>query len=616
MENSATQGVLVDMGGDPDLPGELRDQLLALTVDRLSAGATLVTENHFQKTVEEGYHILTGVAPSAAIKTSLAGLIREVNENNPEILLLPGLENFITKSFMKIVRNMKWGVLELREQGTNEMRNYVKQGAVKTLMDQLKITPNQLNIRRCLSRIGNQMAGREDPQQRQAMARLEQLRTLARSRASAAARAQALPSAYISDPVAAPDAEEIQQWELKEEKIQAQMRKKQMANLLQNLDAYVKQGKLQPEDADRLRKVHKVDEAVKRGRISHEKGSRIRNSILTGEVRDKLDKKVREAVDYVVVYTQIFNGLKRIDPKYDEALRFLVRHKEIINADKIERAAMKPIISLLIEDIDCLHRLIEIMGREEAEVRMIASGLLPYGQIMRQAQDRIGNLVIEESFVDDLRGLSEDDLAARLNAPDKRLQLRAAADMMCMNVLIDRVIKATPFRKELRLLRINLIVEEFFRSSEDIGEAREKAEEFLRSRLSNLYPDMSREERAEMSHIGEEIIEAVAQKVQGERAEGRQKAEGGEAKEGEGGEAKEGELNREEIEQGVLIGRVTRRVAGGQRIFRQKIMPDTEDPSRFVLVQRDPESGEMVAIIRRGSKAYVEKNRDGLWEII
>jgi len=224
--------------------------------------------------------------------------------------------------------------------------------------------------------------------------------------------------------------------------------------------------------------------------------------------------------------------------------------------------------------------------------------------------------VIEESFVDDLRGLSEDDLAARLNAPDKRLQLRAAADMMCMNVLIDRVIKATPFRKELRLLRINLIVEEFFRSSEDISEAREKAEEFLRSRLSNLYPDMSREERAEMSHIGEDIIEAVAQKVQGERAEGRQKAEGGGAKEGERGEAKEGELNREEIEQGVLIGRVTRRVAGGQRIFRQKIMPDTEDPSRFVLVQRDPESGEMVAIIRRDSKAYVEKNRNGLWEII
>ena len=390
MENSAPQGVLADMGGDPDLPGELRDQLLALTVDRLSAGATLVTENHFQKTVEEGYHILTGVAPSAAIKTSLAGLIREVNENNPEILLLPGLENFITKSFMRIVRNMKWGVLELREQGTNEMRNYVKQGAVKTLMDQLKITPNQLNIRRCLSRIGNQMAGREDPQQRQAMARLEQLRTLARSRASEAARAQALPSAYISDPVAAPDAEEIQQWELKEEKIQAQMRKKQMANLLQNLDAYVKQGKLQPEDADRLRKVHKVDEAVKRGRISHEKGSRIRNSILTGEVRDKLDKKVREAVDYVVVYTQIFNGLKRIDPKYDEALRFLVRHKEIINADKIERGAMKPIISLLIEDIDCLHRLIEIMGREEAEVRMIASGLLPYGQIMRRRRIALG----------------------------------------------------------------------------------------------------------------------------------------------------------------------------------------------------------------------------------
>ena len=65
-----------------------------------------------------------------------------------------------------------------------------------------------------------------------------------------------------------------------------------------------------------------------------------------------------------------------------------------------------------------------------------------------------------------------------------------------------------------------------------------------------------------------------------------------------------------------MIGRVTRRVAGGQRLFRQKIMADHEDPCRFVLVQREPASGEMIPIIRRGSKAYVEKNRDGLWEII
>ena len=601
MENATSPGILSDLGEDPNLPGELRDQLLGLTVDRLSTGVILVTGVHFQKALEEGYQVLTGVVPSVATKTSLALLIKEVNEKNPEVLLLPGLENFITKSFLSMVRNMKWGVLELREQGTNAIRNFVKQGVVKTLMDQLQVTPNQLNSRRCLNRVSNQVAGKEDTQQQQAAARLAQVRAMAQSRTSAVE--QASHNTQRFDPVAVPDAEEIQQWELKEKKIQAQMRKKQIANLMQNLDAYVQQGKISSQEASRLRKVHKVDEAVKSGRISQEKGSRIRNSILTGEVRDKLDKKVREAVDYVVIYTQVFTGLKRIEPKYDDALRFLVRHKEIVNADKIDRAEMKPVITLLIEDIDCLHRLIEIMGREETEVRMIAAGLLPYGNIMRKGQDRIVNLVIEENFVDDLRRLSEDDLAVRLNSPDKRVQVRTAADMMCMNVLIDRVIKATPFRKELRLLRINLIIEEFFRSSEDIGEAREKAEEFLRSGLGSLYPDMSREETAEISQIGEQIIEAVAQKVQDERAEGQQTAE-------------EGQLNQEEIEQGVLIGRVTRRVAGRQRLFRQKIMADHEDPSRFVLVQREPASGEMIPIIRRGSKAYVEKNRDGLWEII
>ena len=155
MENSTSPGTLSDLGEDPNLPGELRDQLLGLTVDRLSTGVIQVTGVHFQKALEEGYQVLTGVVPSAATKTSLAGLIKEINEKNPEVLLLPGLENFITKSFLSMVRNMKWGVLELREQGTNAIRDYVKQGVVKTVMDQLHVTPNQLNIRRCLNRVSN-----------------------------------------------------------------------------------------------------------------------------------------------------------------------------------------------------------------------------------------------------------------------------------------------------------------------------------------------------------------------------------------------------------------------------------------------------------------------------
>ena len=71
---------------------------------------------------------------------------------------------------------------------------------------------------------------------------------------------------------------------------------------------------------------------------------------------------------------------------------------------------------------------------------------------------------------------------------------------------------------------------------------------------------------------------------------------------GDVGGAKPGELSDDELKKGIMIGRVSRRVAGGQRIFRQKVMPDSEEPGKFVLVQRDPDSGEMKssgAAIRR-----------------
>ena len=55
MENPTSPETLSEMGEDQNLPGELRDQLLGLTVDRLSAGDTLVTGAHFQKALEEGY---------------------------------------------------------------------------------------------------------------------------------------------------------------------------------------------------------------------------------------------------------------------------------------------------------------------------------------------------------------------------------------------------------------------------------------------------------------------------------------------------------------------------------------------------------------------------------
>ena len=58
------------------------------------------------------------------------------------------------------------------------------------------------------------------------------------------------------------------------------------------------------------------------GEVTREQGSKVRNSILSGEARTKIEKKIREEVDYMVIYAQIFEALRRIDPKNDPALRF------------------------------------------------------------------------------------------------------------------------------------------------------------------------------------------------------------------------------------------------------------------------------------------------------
>ena len=260
------------------------------------------------------------------------------------------------------------------------MRDFVKQGVVKNLLTQLQITPNQINVRRCFSRVSNQVAGKEDPQQKRAAARLAQVKAAAQERA---ARARAgkptgpVRRVYKLEPVSEPDQQEIDHREQQEEQIQAAMRKKQMANLLQNLATYVHQGKISPEDAERIAKLHKIDAAVKAGKVTEEKASKVRNSVMDGHPRDKLDRKVKEAVDHVVLYTQFFAGLQRIDPKFDDALLFLVEYKDLINDDDADKRTLGPAVKVLVENLDCLHHLIELMDRQDAEVRMIAANLPP-----------------------------------------------------------------------------------------------------------------------------------------------------------------------------------------------------------------------------------------------
>jgi len=588
---------------------ELRNQLLILIADRMNTGQVMIAEAHFLKAMVEGYQALSGNFPSQEIKKQLGKIIAEVNKENPETFVIPGIENWITQSVAGIVQKKKWGITELQEQGQGLIRDFVRQDKVRNLIAQLGLTANQLNIRNSMRAITNRVAGKQDPEQKRSAARLAQVMATLKSQESQTAGPAAL-NRLLAGPASEPDEQEVASRTQEQKKVQARLRQGQMEHLIQNLDTYVKEGKIEAEDAERLRNLKKVEDGVKKGKMTAENGSKIRNSILSGTARDRLERKVRDEVDYVVVYRQMFEALQRIDPKYDDGLRFLIGHKEVVNVETREEVDWKETTEALIENLEALNQLIGMMDRQDAEVRMIAARLPPYSHVVRRGQDRVENLVIEESFVEDLRQKQGEEITAMLNDPDKKVRALLAAAMLSLNALINRLIKSTPFRKEIRILKINLIVEEFFRSTENVEEAREKAQEFLRSRLHSLFPDLNPEETQELQQRGAEMIEAVEQKVLAER-----KAAGGGEKTVVSTEGSDDGLSEKEVEQGVQLGRVAMRTPAGVRLRPYKIMPDQEEPGKFILARRDPESGETVPVLRGGRKRQVTRNREGVWEL-
>ncbi len=591
------------------LTPELRSQLALFVADRLTAGEPLISLAHFHKAMVEGYQSLMGSGPTQEAIDDLERVARVMLAENPQAFAVPGVENWVIRSLLSMIRKRGWNISQVQEHASGELRDLLRQDQVRAVLANVGLTPQEINQKNCLRAVSNTLMGKEDPQKKRAAARLAQISA---QKKSVVAKEEVGLDRLLEGPAAEPDEQEINQREDEQSKGLAAQRAQQMQILVKNLDAHIEQGHISAEDAERLRKLHQVDIGVRSGKIEREKAGKIRNSILSGQARDRLEKKIREEVDYVAIYAQVFEALKRIDPRYDLALGFLIRHKELVNAPDGGQIVWREMLDELIGEYDTMHRIIEMMDRRDAEVRMIAVRLPPYSYIVRRGQDRVEKLLVEENFIAELREFSKAQVMARLNAPEREERVRLAAAMLSLIGLVTSVFKATPFRKQMRMLRINLIVDEFFRSTEDVDEAREKAQTFLRSRLEKLYPDITAEETAEIQERSEEIIAASEKKVTAEREAARkakaavEKAEAGTV---------DSRLTAEEREMGVQFGRVIIHTGAGDRMVPYKIMPDPEKEGQFVLAKQDKELNRLVPMMRGGKKRYVEKNKQGVWEV-
>ncbi|MEE2727062.1 MAG: hypothetical protein VX792_08290 [Candidatus Latescibacterota bacterium] len=597
------------MNDTKEISTELRSQLLAFVADRLTAGEPLIAQGHFLKTLEEGYQTIAGESPSEQVLESLGEIADRVLAENAQAYAVPGVENWIIRSLLGTVRKKGWDISAVQENASSELRNFLRQEKVRNVLASLNLTPQEINQKNCLRAVANAVAGKEDPQKKRAAARLAKVKAGAGAGQKSDGQKEGL-NRLLSEPVSEPDGEERNAREEQQSKGLAAQRALQMQVLVQNLDAYVERGHISPEDAERLRKLHQVDVGMRSGKIERERGSKIRNSILSGQARDRLDKKVREEVDYVAIYARVFEALGRIDPRYDAALNFIVRHKEIVNSLKGEDVEWRALLDELIEEYDTLHLILELMDRRDPEVRMLAVRLPPYSYIVRRGQDRVERLSIEVDFLAELRSHNNEQILSKLNAPNREERVRLAAAMLSLIGLVTSIFKGTPFRKELRVLRINLIIDEFFRSAEDVEEARERAQQFLRFRLEKLYPDITAEETAEIKQRSEDMIAASEKRAVAERLAARAARQKKSAP-----EESDSRLSEEERKLGVLLARVLIRTGGGDRMMPYKIMPDPDDPGQFLLARKDSELNTIVPMMRGGKKRFVEKNRQGVWEL-
>jgi hypothetical protein len=608
-----------------DLPKHLYAALWARVIERLNQGETMVNNHQFEMALAEEYSKLLGRVPSAGVYRHIQQMVSLVNSEHPDTYLAQGLQNSVRKAFEQGVRKLKWDVAKIQERGVNALRRFSRREEVAELLDDLQLDAGQIDVLACVVSTLREMQGQRPRQESSTPATAPQLswadftdpeaRQAAPDKASTAVDGELQAAVALGEVSKAELDERHRQQEGKRQEIE----KREEARIPEHLPALVERGLLTQEEADKVQALRQVDERLKKGEIDEKEASRIRNSLLEGKARDELERKVREALSQAVLYLQVFAAMQRIDPQNDQALGFLIRHKEVVTASSLASEEGAATLKALMGDAPMLEGLINIMERKDQELRMLAVRLPPYNAVMSRGLEKIGNMTIEESFLSELRQLDEEEVSRRLNSPLKEKRVRPAADMRCLICLVDHVTKRTPFRKELRSLRVNQALEEFFRSTTDLKQARHQAENFLNRRLRRLFPDMSAEESSELKQRGAQMIDAIEHKVLEERRQAvegrRRKAEESQARGAESpGEAgEELELSEEERQKGVQIGRVEVRVAGNMRRIPYKIMPDPEDPAIFVIVQRDPDTGELVPQMRRGAKRVVEKGKDGVW---
>ena len=313
---------------------------------------------------------------------------------------------------------------------------------------------------------------------------------------------------------------------------------------------------------------------------------------------------------------QAFAGLQRIRREYDGLLKLLIRHSEhVLSSDSQDRT---PLTTALLQSGSLLGLAVAAMGGKDPELRSLGQRLSPYDQVVPREPEASTVLALEEGFIDELRRTRVEDVAARLQTPDGG---GLADNVGALVVLLHQLTDATPFRRKVRLLSANHVlqdltpeIEALYREAAKISTARSNAQRRLQQKLADVLADASTEEATAVRKRAQALVMRVEQKWVDETetaAETVLNTLSPTATAPEAGAVEE--LSDVEISRGALLTEIAVRVGGRLSQVAGAVMPAPDDPHRFVLAQRDADSGELKPQMRRGRPRYVDRKPDGSW---
>lgn len=593
----------------------LRSELWDRIARRLSEGDSLVTRRQFCAAIEAAYLEFTGAPPSAEVRSQLERMVEEVHSLEPEAYLAPGVQNAVMQAFGRGVTRLDWDVVTVESYGTPALQRFLGRDRVRDLFDEIRLDPGLIDLSACV-RHGA------------ACARPAGTRTTRRAATASPGRPArpALDRGQLATFLAAATRIGLEEAAVRERmEEQSNCRSALMAPQVERASAdlalYVQDGHLNESEAAQYRELRAVDDRLGASAISPAEAGQQRDDILDANGRRALDRKVERAVSRIVDWLQVFQALQSIPRQYDGLLQLLIRHSEhVLSSDT--GGDRTPLLSSLLGNAGLLEQAVALMEHRDPELRLLAVRLPPYNQAVPRKLEPVSEMQIEESFLDDLRRLTPDQYAERLRDADPDRRRRAVDDIRSFIFLVDSLVEPTPFRRKIRLLQVNQLLQELtpeiestYRRTDDLTEARRAAARLVRQRLDRAFGQSSPDEEAAARKRCQAVLITVEQKTTAERPDALQ--EGEEQAEPVSDEAEAvTELTAVEERRGAQLVRVEVRAGGRPRVIPSAIMPDPDDSRRFVMARRDPGSGELIAQQRRGRNRYVERQQDGTWRAL